>query len=198
MDDLKSVRAELAKKYGLNKDIAACLDGEDPLALEEDAKKWAKALRNEPREPRTKDLFEAAKRAGLARTTRLLDPDREAAADDLDREAIGAAKRAARVAGAIRRRGSEGKVTDGALAHLDASDLDEAALVAEEKIRDAYAAIEAWLTVYKRIAHLTVPMRHVDQRDIPGLEHASALAEALRDIELPRTSGSARESTEHG
>lgn len=49
----------------------------------------------------------------------------------------------------------------------------------------AHDAIEAWIDVWRRSVGLTHPVEGVDSRDVPGVEHASALAKAVRDVELP-------------
>ena len=60
---------------------------------------------------------------------------------------------------------------------------------ASERVRQAMAeahdAVEGWIDTYRRVMGLTAPMADVDGRDIPGLEHASALAKAVREVELP-------------
>lgn len=50
---------------------------------------------------------------------------------------------------------------------------------------EAHAAVEEWVGVYRRVVGLTHPVQGVDGRDIPGIEHASALAKAVREVELP-------------
>jgi hypothetical protein len=53
------------------------------------------------------------------------------------------------------------------------------------KMAEAHEAVEEWIGVYRRSVGLTHPMGDVDGRDVPGVEHASALAKSVRDIELP-------------
>jgi hypothetical protein len=50
---------------------------------------------------------------------------------------------------------------------------------------EAHEAVEAWFAVYRRVIGLTHPVHGVDGRDVPGADHASALAKAVRDVELP-------------
>lgn len=50
---------------------------------------------------------------------------------------------------------------------------------------EAHEAVEAWFAVYRRAVGLTHPVHGVDGRDVPGADHASALAKAVRDVELP-------------
>ena len=62
---------------------------------------------------------------------------------------------------------------------------EHAAEQVKVKMAEAHDAVEAYIDVVRRVMGLTAPMADVDGRDIPGLEHASALAKAVREIELP-------------
>lgn len=53
------------------------------------------------------------------------------------------------------------------------------------KMAEAHEAVEEWMGVYRRSIGLTHPMGDVNGQDVPGVEHASALAKAVRNIELP-------------
>lgn len=62
---------------------------------------------------------------------------------------------------------------------------EQAAARVKDSMAEAYNAVEAYIDVFRRVIGLTAPMADVDSRDIPGLEHASALAKAVREVELP-------------
>ena len=103
-DELDKVRRKLAKRYGLPDDVAAVLSPATPEVMEEEAVRWAAALKTgSPVPATTESMLAAAKAAGAKRMVRLLSPDRKAPADTVDVEAIEAATNAAEV-GALERR----------------------------------------------------------------------------------------------
>jgi hypothetical protein len=103
-DEVDKVRRKLARKYGLPDDVAAALHPATAEVMEEEAVRWAVALKTgTPVPANTETMLALAKEAGAERMVRLLSPDRNAPADNVPTEAIEAATNAAELAALDRR-----------------------------------------------------------------------------------------------
>lgn len=104
-DEQTELRLKLRRKYGLPEDVAAALGGTTPEALEHEAIRWSEVLRTgAPTPATTEELLAKAKEAGASRVAWLLSKERNAAADEVDHEAVEAATNAAELAAIGRRR----------------------------------------------------------------------------------------------
>lgn len=104
-DELDEAKRKLGKRYKLGADVVAALAGQTWEELEAEAIRWAKLRQTgAPIPMSTEEALEKARLAGAERTLRLLDPDRKAAADDVDHEAVEAATNAAELAALGRQR----------------------------------------------------------------------------------------------
>lgn len=102
------LRRKLRLKYSLPEDVAAALGGTTPEQLEHEAIRWSEVLRTgAPIPATTEEMLAKAKQAGADRVVRLLSPDPDAPANDVDHEAVEAATNAAEIAAIGRRRRAE-------------------------------------------------------------------------------------------
>lgn len=107
-DEVNKVRRRLAVKYGLSDEVAAVLSAGTPEVMEDEAVRWSVALNTGAAVPATTtSMLALAKAAGAERLVRLLSPDRDAAADNVDTDAVEAATNAAELAVLDRQRRGE-------------------------------------------------------------------------------------------